>query len=165
MYRSYITQRHRHNHSTSRQLLIRTIQYVLNLCVYIHMWVNVQRCLLQLHSNAAICNKFSWKFITICIKLNGLLLNMHLKFQKITNIPHCNLIASCSKLQSHDIVIPFEVAINTIVICIKNAMVHIAFSIQITIDMYCNSNRNCNGGDCIFDINCNEFLKASHKNK
>ena len=78
---------------------------------------------------------------------------------------YCNSNASCSKLQSDDIVIPFEVAINNIVICIKNAMVHIAFLLQITIDMYCNSNRNCNGVDCIFDLNCNEFLKASHKIK
>ena len=129
MYRSYITQRHRHNHSTSRQLLIRTIQYVSNLCVYIHMWVNVQRCLWQLHSNAAICNKFSWKFITICIKLNGLLLNMHLKFQKITNTPHCNLIASCSKLQYDVLQLQCKLQ-------------------QIAITWYCNSIRSCNKYHC-----------------
>ena len=58
----------------------------------------------------------------------------------------CNTIfnATCSKLQCVFIVIPNEVAMNTVVINIKNAMDYVAFSIGITMNLHCNSNRNCN---------------------
>ena len=41
----------------------------------------------------------------------------------------------------------------------ENAKDYVAFTIQITIDLYCNFICTCNCVDCIFEPNCNEFMK------
>ena len=83
-----------------------------------------------------------------------------IKLQVATNcnVNDCNYIATCSKLQYLYIVISIKNAINTIVICNKNAMCYDAFSNGITMIFHCNFSWSCNRNDCNFETNCNEIL-------